>query len=155
MFYDMYLSLCNKAGKTPSGAALEIGLSKPTVNRWKNGGGVTDATLKKVADYFGVPVEYLLTDEENADTIVSNVSQYEAILAWTVEQQDVPDRVKDVIQSEIPPNSMGALAALIDETKKDPITDDEVLNELLEIGRAMTPAQRALLVEKANQILGI
>ena len=42
-----------------------------------------------------------------------------------------------------------------DKKEKDPITDDEVLNELLEIGRAMTPAQRALLVEKANQILGI
>lgn len=59
MFYDMYLSLCNKAGKTPSGAALEMGLSKPTVNRWKNGGGATDATIKKVADYFNVPVSDL------------------------------------------------------------------------------------------------
>ena len=44
-FYENYLKLCEKAGKAPSAAALEMGLSKPTVNRWKKGGGATDATL--------------------------------------------------------------------------------------------------------------
>ena len=58
-FYENYLHLCEKAGKTPSGAALEMGLSKPTVNRWKKGGGLTDATALKVAAYFGVTVEEL------------------------------------------------------------------------------------------------
>lgn len=58
-FYENYLKLCEKAGKTPSAAALEMGLSKPTVNRWKKGGGATDATALKVASYFGVTVEEL------------------------------------------------------------------------------------------------
>ena len=58
-FYENYLKLCEKAGKTPSAAALEMGLSKPTVNRWKKGGGATDATALKVASYFGVAVEEL------------------------------------------------------------------------------------------------
>lgn len=58
-FYENYLRLCKKAGKTPSGAALEMGLSKPSVNRWKNGGGLTDATALKVASYFGVSVKEL------------------------------------------------------------------------------------------------
>ena len=40
-FYEKYLELCASVDKTPSGAALEMGLSKPTVNRWKNGGGIT------------------------------------------------------------------------------------------------------------------
>lgn len=63
-FYENYLKLCEKAGKTPSAAALEMGLSKPTVNRWKKGGGTTDATALKVASYFGVTVEELTGEEQ-------------------------------------------------------------------------------------------
>lgn len=54
MFYDNYIRLCNEIKKSPSAVALEIGISKPTVNRWKNGGSPTDATLRKIAEYFGV-----------------------------------------------------------------------------------------------------
>ena len=61
-FYEKYLELCAKAGKSPSCVALEISLSKTTVNRWKNGGGVTDATALKVANYFGVSPEWLKMD---------------------------------------------------------------------------------------------
>lgn len=63
-FYENYLKMCEKAGKTPSAAALEMGLSKPTVNRWKKGGGATDATALKVASYFGVTVEELTGEEQ-------------------------------------------------------------------------------------------
>ena len=63
-FYENYLHLCEKACKTPSGAALEMGLSKPTVNRWKKGGGLTDATALKVAAYFGVTVAELKGEEQ-------------------------------------------------------------------------------------------
>lgn len=58
-FYSLYLKLCDDIGKSPSGAALELGITKPTVNKWKNGGGVTDATLLKVANYFGKTVAEL------------------------------------------------------------------------------------------------
>lgn len=61
-FYENYVSLCNRIGKAPSAVALEIGLSKPAVFRWKNGGTPTDATAKKVADYFGVTVERLFSE---------------------------------------------------------------------------------------------
>lgn len=63
-FYEKYLMLCDKNKKTPSGAALEMGLSKTTVNRWKNGGGITDATILKVASYFGIPKEELTGEEQ-------------------------------------------------------------------------------------------
>ena len=63
VFYDNYIRLCNSVNKAPSAVALEIGISKPTVNRWKNGSVPTDATLVKIAEYFNVPVEYLLGEE--------------------------------------------------------------------------------------------
>lgn len=62
MFYDNYVRLCNQIGKSPSAVAQEIGFAKPTVTRWKKDGGVSDATLFKVADYFGVSVDDLRGD---------------------------------------------------------------------------------------------
>ena len=73
-FYDNYVALCNRAGKTPSAVALEMGLSKPAVHRWKNGGGVTDATAAKVAEYFGVSVDYMWGTEEEKPTPEPTVS---------------------------------------------------------------------------------
>lgn len=63
-FYKKYIELCNKIGKSPSAVSVELGLSKSTVNRWKNGGSPTDATATKIASYFDVPVAYLKGWEE-------------------------------------------------------------------------------------------
>lgn len=59
MFFQNYLRLCNAAGISPSAAAKEMGMMKSTVTRWKNGSKPNSATLQKIADYFGVPVEEL------------------------------------------------------------------------------------------------
>ena len=58
-FYENFVRQCNKIGKTPSKVAQEANISKSIVSRWKNGGGVTDATAMKIAEYFGVPVQEL------------------------------------------------------------------------------------------------
>ena len=68
-FYESFISLCNKVGKTPSRVVLEIGLSKPTVNRWKNGSNPTDATAMKIAEYFGVSVEELTGETKLRDIL--------------------------------------------------------------------------------------
>lgn len=67
-FYNNFVSICNSIGKTPTAVALEIGLQASTVTRWKNGSNPTDATLQKVAKYFGVPAQQLLADGEPAPT---------------------------------------------------------------------------------------
>ena len=63
-FYNKFVNLCNEIGKKPSAVAEEIGLSKSLVTRWKNGGGVTDATAAKVAAYFDVELIDLVGEEE-------------------------------------------------------------------------------------------
>lgn len=63
MFYDIYLNLCNKMNKAPSRVAIEIGLNKSTVSVWKKGAIPSGETLQKLADYFGVSVDYLLNEE--------------------------------------------------------------------------------------------
>lgn len=64
MFYDIYVSLCRKVGVSPSKAAEDIGLSRTSVNKWKNGTVPSGATINKLADYFGVSVDYILNGEK-------------------------------------------------------------------------------------------
>lgn len=62
-FYQKYVALCAANKTKPSPAAQKMGISKTTVNRWKNGGGVTDANLQTIANYFGVSVDELRGDD--------------------------------------------------------------------------------------------
>ena len=64
MFYQRYVELCRLAGKSPTRVGVELGLSKASVARWKDGVGVTAKTLGLIADYFGVSTDYLLGREE-------------------------------------------------------------------------------------------
>lgn len=63
MFYDNYIRLCNSVNKTPSAVAVEMGISKTSVNRWKNGSYPTDATMLRIANYFNVSVDVLKSRE--------------------------------------------------------------------------------------------
>lgn len=62
-FYKNYVRLCDSIGKSPSGVAVELNIGKPSVTRWKHGGGITDATAFKIANYFHVPVAELMGDD--------------------------------------------------------------------------------------------
>lgn len=66
MFYDNFIRACNSVGKSPSAVLLELGLGKSAGTRWKNGHAPTDATLQKLADYFGVSKETLLGRQEKS-----------------------------------------------------------------------------------------
>lgn len=63
MFYDAFVYLCNKNNISPSAAAVDMGFQKSVVTRWKNGTTPRDANLKKVADYFNVSADFLLSYE--------------------------------------------------------------------------------------------
>lgn len=70
MFYDYFLNLCNSIGKTPSAVAIELGISKSTVSNWKRRkNGVTDSTALKIANYFGITVDELRSEEKNERSI--------------------------------------------------------------------------------------
>ena len=58
-FYENFISLCNSIHKSPTAAILEIGLERSSGTRWKKGGMPSDATARRIADYFGVTVDYL------------------------------------------------------------------------------------------------
>jgi transcriptional regulator with XRE-family HTH domain len=64
MFYDQYLELCAQKGVTPSKAALENGISKTSVTRWKNGAIPNANILEKLSLYFNVSTDYLLGNDQ-------------------------------------------------------------------------------------------
>lgn len=66
VFFDVYSRLCKEIGKTPTSAALDMGIARSTVSAWKSEGRIpSGATLQKVADYFGVSTDYLLEKEND------------------------------------------------------------------------------------------
>jgi repressor LexA len=59
MFWNNFVNLCNNKGKSPNGVCADLGYSTAIATKWKNGAVPRDTTLKKIADYFGVPVSAL------------------------------------------------------------------------------------------------
>lgn len=60
MFWENFCSCCQKHSKTPNAVCKELGLSNATATKWKNGSVPQNRTLKKIADYFNVSIDYLL-----------------------------------------------------------------------------------------------
>lgn len=58
MFYEKFLDLCVQRNISPSAAAQEAGFSNAAATDWKNGAKPRKANMKKLANYFNVPVEY-------------------------------------------------------------------------------------------------
>ena len=65
MFYDRFVYLCSKKGVSPSRAAVEAGISKSLVTKWKtnNAKDPSPDVLRKLAAYFSMPVSELLGEE--------------------------------------------------------------------------------------------
>ncbi len=88
MFWNRFSDLCLSVGMSPNAVAKELKIPSGSITAWKNGVTPRPLTVKKIADYFGVNVEYVLyggypgqpaTDEKNpADLKVdeASVSRY-------------------------------------------------------------------------------
>ena len=84
-FYEKYLCLCNSINKSPSAVALELKIGKPSVTRWKNGATPRDATVLKIADYFGVTVAELMSGVGEQEKAPAAKGEDEAKLAQFVD----------------------------------------------------------------------
>lgn len=59
MFWQRFTTLCVLQDKFPNNVAAELGFSNATATHWKQGSTPRAGALQKIADYFGVTVEYL------------------------------------------------------------------------------------------------
>jgi repressor LexA len=74
VFYDQFIKLCTRRKVKPSLIADEIGLSRSAITNWKNGGVPTDATKRKIAEYFGVSLKYF-DDAKAIDYSAPNITE--------------------------------------------------------------------------------
>lgn len=77
MFWSTYVELCNAVNKAPNKVAAELGITSGTATKWKNGAVPQDRTIKKIADYFGVTVEYLKGETDNKNPTADDGSGME------------------------------------------------------------------------------
>ena len=92
MFFQNFLRLCNSVNKKPSSVALDLGIAKSTVSRWKEGSAPHPAPLQKLADYFNVPVESLTEEQkETAPTVTDerDLEMLSLLSRLTPEQKDM------------------------------------------------------------------
>lgn len=67
MFWDNFYSLCHENKKSPNAIAKELGISSGAITSWKKGKVPHHNTLLKIAQYFGVTVDYLLGNTDNRE----------------------------------------------------------------------------------------
>lgn len=64
--YEIYQKLLDEKGLKNADIARETGISNMTLSDWKKGKSTPKQDkLMKIADYFGVTVEYLMTGENS------------------------------------------------------------------------------------------
>lgn len=73
MFWENFCKLCEKNGIKPNFVCKELGFSNATATKWKKGATPTGTTLSKIADYFLVSTDYLLTGSEREPSSIQTV----------------------------------------------------------------------------------
>jgi transcriptional regulator with XRE-family HTH domain len=113
MFWTIFSQLCDNINKKPNPVAAELKISSGTVTLWKNGSIPRSEYLIKLADYFGVSIDYLLGRSEPATPELDPESQeiLDMYAELTPEQQSL---IKATMQSWLAVNDTAAI-----EKKKD------------------------------------
>lgn len=67
--YEVFEQLLQKYNVTSYKVSKETGITQTALSNWKSGRSTpTTKTLQKIADYFGVTIDYLMTGEEKEDS---------------------------------------------------------------------------------------
>jgi len=93
MFWEKFLLLCKEKGVSPTYACKTLGYSTTMVTNWKRGSIPRDATLLKIADYFGVTVDDLLSDGEPTESASAPSLFYSNFLYLCENEKKPPEKV--------------------------------------------------------------
>jgi transcriptional regulator with XRE-family HTH domain len=81
VFYKKLIALCTEKNTNPTAVCDTLGFAQSAVTRWKQGSIPRDITLKKIADYFGVSVDALTTDDKSNGS-TTTVSAIGTTVMW-------------------------------------------------------------------------
>lgn len=94
--YENIYALCKERGITPGGLCGELGFRRSVLSDLKNGRkkSLDTTTLMKIAEYFNVSVDYLLTGEETKKALTDGdrkVSDDDIMFALWGDSDDVDE----------------------------------------------------------------
>lgn len=92
MFFDNFLALCDSKNVAPTKAVIDAGLPKSSWSYWKKkyeqgeDPKPSSDNASRLAQYFGVTVDYLLTGEQKENPPQQPQSEVDADIKW-IEQK--------------------------------------------------------------------
>ena len=92
MFFDNFLALCDSKNVAPTKAVIDAGLPKSSWSYWKKkyeqgeDPKPSSDNASRLAQYFGVTVDYLLTGEQKENPPQQPQSEVNADIKW-IEQK--------------------------------------------------------------------
>lgn len=110
MFFDNFVRLCEQKGVKPSRALTEAGVPKSAYSYWRTEAGAgndakpTNQNAVKLAQYFNVSVDYLLTGNQKENPPQQPQSEVDAAL----------ERIRKKLES-MPKEQREALMNLIEK----------------------------------------
>lgn len=88
-FYDVFELLCKNEGITPTQAGRDNGIAQGVVSMWKKRGSTPNAaTVSKIADYFGISIDYLV-DSEAMQSFVEGLKRGEELRQIVLDNEDM------------------------------------------------------------------
>ena len=101
--YDRIASLCSNKGIRPGKMCNDLGISRGSIGDLKKGRreGISIKTATKIADYFGVTTDYLLTGDETKKAPTQEgereITMDDFTYAFYKESKDLPDEKKKML----------------------------------------------------------
>lgn len=97
MFFDRLKELCDGKGISTYKACTDVGLNRAAVAKWKGGSTPNGDTVLKLAEYFGVSVDYLLGKEiAPTGTGKRNIDDFKAAF-FEGYGEDLPEEEKEAL----------------------------------------------------------
>lgn len=102
--YENIYALCKERGITPGGLCGELGFRRSVLSDLKNGRkkSLDTTTLMKIAEYFNVSVDYLLTGEETKKALTDGEREItfdDFTFAMQNESKDLTEADKQILLS--------------------------------------------------------
>lgn len=87
--YDIFEQLLQKNNVTPYKVSKEAGVTQTALSNWKSGKSTpTTKTLQKIADYFGVTIDFLMTGKEKGNGSAYYFNEETAEVAQKIFEDD-------------------------------------------------------------------
>lgn len=101
MFWTNFSTLCADKNLSPNAVATELKIPSGSITAWRNGATPRTKSLTKIANYFGVTVDYLLNAEKENLTSVA------------ADEVDELDKEALDIMRQLPPEKRAAGLAML------------------------------------------